>query len=83
MSITPVKPLFCRKCNTEEHIILGDAGLVRKIEYWYCKKCKIEIDTAGYEVGKESSPKDSGLSELEDYLEEVTEGWDSHWILGL
>lgn len=49
----------CKKCYN--YAILADAGIVRSIPYFYCKFCKTEVNSEGYDI---TEP----LKALEDYL---------------
>ena len=53
-------------CNSQDQVVLADAGLFGSIPYWYCRKCKVELGESGFEV---FSKKDEG-EELLGFSEE-------------
>lgn len=55
----------CRICK--HPVILADAGLLKPITYFYCRRCKIEVDRWGYSATRRTDPT---MTELEEHLEQ-------------
>lgn len=71
MSKPKKEPVKCKKCN--EVAVLADAGMLKSIQYLYCRKCKIEIDAYGFKVFLTNTPI---FDELDAYFKEEIERLD-------
>lgn len=69
----------CRKCDNQ--VVHADAGVLTSKPYLYCRTCKIEVDTWGYEVHAARTELD--VSELEEYLRLHPEmqGYETSYII--
>jgi hypothetical protein len=56
------KPIKCSHCDTDDHIILANAGIFNDYSYWYCRKCKNELNKWGHSVLSEESPEANSTS---------------------
>ena len=64
----------CRKCYSGS-VVEANAGVFKSIPYFYCRKCKIEVDEDGYEV--KPIKKTKNIEDLESYLSEEMARLDS------
>ena len=63
-----IKPAWCCSCGSSEHLVLANGGFTSITEYWYCRHCKVELDSAGYPPGYAYEPSEEEQEWIEDYL---------------
>lgn len=48
----PVYKPNCYQCNSKEHVVESSTGIASEGDkFWYCRKCKVEVDPSKIDYG--------------------------------